>query len=287
MRRTTHRIAANGLTHFICDSGDENSPAAILLHGFPDSSSVWDPVTPKLAAAGFRIIAPDMRGFGETDMPTRLADYDIQSGAGPDVIAIMDRLNISRAHLVGHDFGAPVAWSLAATKPERFATLAALSVGHIRAYLAAGVEQKRRSFYILVHQLHGVCEWLYRWNDWALLRRHWEGARDIDDTIALLSRPGRLTAGLNWYRANIGFKRMVSPPATGAFGEEVVRIPTLGVWSSGEKYLVEAQMAGSARYVDAPWAYERIDGAGHWLQVDAPDRLAALLIGHWRGQQSG
>lgn len=282
MQQRTHRILANGLTHFVRDSGDEQAPAAILLHGFPDSSTVWNAVTPRLAAQGFRVIAPDMRGFGETDIPGALAAYDIRTGAAVDVVAILDHLKITRAHLVGHDFGAPVAWTLAAEKPDRFETLAALSVGHMRAFLKAGAEQKRRSFYILVHQLRGVCEWLYRRDDWALLRAHWEAARDIEETIALLSRSGRLTAGLNWYRSNIGLQRMFFPPAPGAMGEEIVRIPTLGVWSSGEKYLIEQQMVLSGDYVEAPWTYERIEGASHWLQVDAPDRLAALLVRHWR-----
>ncbi len=282
MRTKSHRILANGLTHFVRDSGDEAAPAAILLHGFPDSSAVWNDVTPLLVEGGYRVIAPDMRGFGETDIPVRLADYDIQTGAAVDVIAILDQLNIARTHIVGHDFGAPVAWALAAQKPERFLSLAALSVGHTRAYLAAGAEQKRRSFYIVVHHLRGMCEWLYRRDDWALLRKHWNSNRQIEESIAQLSRPGRLTAGLDWYRANISLKRMAFPPAIGEFGEEIVRIPTLGVWSSEEKYLVEAQMTGSREFVDAPWTYARIDGASHWLQNDAPDRLAALLLSHWR-----
>jgi pimeloyl-ACP methyl ester carboxylesterase len=287
LRQISHKIQANGLTHFVRDSGEETAPAAILLHGFPDSSDVWSAVTPLLVAQGFRIIAPDMRGFGETGIPQRLADYDIQTGAALDVVEILDRLSIERAHIVGHDFGAPVAWALAAQRPDLFMSLSALSVGHTRAYLAAGLEQKRRSFYILIHQLRGICEWLYRRNDWALLRKHWEGDRGIDETIGRLARPGRLTAGLDWYRANISLKRMMFPPAEGEFGEETVRIPTLGVWSSGEKYLVEAQMTGSKDYVEAPWTYERIDDASHWLQVDAPDRLAALLVRHWRAAARG
>ena len=281
MFHRSHRLSANGLTHFIRDSGEAHAPVAILLHGFPDSSAVWDRVTPLLTAGGYRVIAPDLRGFGETEIPARLENYDIQTGAARDILEIMDKLDIDRAHLVGHDFGAPVAWFLAANHPERFLSLAALSVGHTRAYFAAGPEQKRRSFYILVHQLRGFCEWLYRRNDWALLRKHWNAASGLEEMIALLSRPGRLTAGLNWYRANISLKRILSPPAIGEFGEERVKIPTLGVWSSEEKYLVEAQMTGSADYVDGPWTYARIDGASHWLQVDAPDRLAALLMGHW------
>ena len=283
MRETTHRIEANGLIHFIRDSGEETAPAAILLHGFPDSSALWAPLTPLLTAAGFRVIAPDMRGFGETDMAGRVADYDIRTGAVRDILGIMDALALPRAHIVGHDFGAPVAWMLAAQHQEHFASLTAISVGHVRAFLAAGWPQKKRSFYMLLHQFRGLCEMGYRANDWAILRRHWSAHGDIEETIRLLARPGRLTAGLNWYRANASVSRMLNPPKPGAEGEELVRLRTLGVWSDGDKYLTEAQMIGSERYVKAPWRYVRIDGASHWIPYDAPKTLAALLTDHWRG----
>lgn len=282
MRNTTHHIQANGLTHFIRDSGDEGAPAAILLHGFPDTSDIWAAMTPMLAAAGFRIIAPDLRGFGESDMAARKADYDINAGAIPDILEIIGVLNIDRAHIVGHDFGAPVAWSLAAQYPERFTTLAALSVGHPRAYLRAGPQQLKMSWYILFHQLRGVCEAAYRFNDWMFLRRHWTAHTDIETVIANLTRPGRLTAGLNWYRANLSLARMVRPPKWGAFGEETVRIPTLGLWSDGEKYLTERQMKLSEDYVEAPWRYQRISGASHWIPSDKPSECAEALIEHWR-----
>ena len=282
MRVETHRLSANGLTHFIRDSGAEDASVAILLHGFPDSSAVWTKVTPLLVEAGFRALAPDLRGFGETDMAPRVADYEIQTGAVKDVLALMDALKIEIAHIAGHDFGAPVAWALAAQHPVRFKTLTAISVGHSRAFLNAGWEQKWRSLYMVFHQFRGLCEATYRANDWALLRKHWSAHGDIEEAIRLLARPGRLTAGLNWYRANVPLARMLKPPPPGAFGEEIVRIPALGVWSDGEAYLTEAQMTGSAAYVDAPWTYERIDGASHWVPYDAPDALARTMISHWR-----
>ena len=277
-----HRIDANNLTHFICDSGAEHAPVALLLHGFPDSSAVWSKLTPILVEAGYRVLAPDLRGFGETDIAPNVADYDMVTGAMPDMIAIMDALEIKSAHIVGHDFGAPVAWLLAAQHKERFKTLAALSVGHTRAYLRSGWEQKQKSLYILFHQMRGICEAAYQLNDWSLLRKHWSAHGDIEDAIALLSRPGRLTAGLNWYRANISIGRILTPPPPGSMGEEIVRIPTLGVWSDDEKYLTEKQMVLSAEYVEAPWHYERIQGASHWIPYDAPQALAALLINHWQ-----
>lgn len=282
MRIVAHRLNVNGLNHFVRDSGPSDGAAALLLHGFPDSSAIWARVTPLLVASGFRVIAPDLRGFGETDMATRVSDYEMQRGAMPDMLGILDALGILQAHIVGHDFGAAVAWPLAAAWPDRFLTLTALSVGHPRAFLAAGAQQKWRSLYIVFHQLRGVCEAAYRADDWAILRRHWSGHGDIKEMIALLARPGRLTAGLNWYRANISLARMLRPPAPGSMGPERVSIPTLGIWSDRDRYLTERQMTLSGRHVDAPWRYEKLDGVGHWMPLDASNRLAALLIGHWR-----
>ena len=282
MRNKIHRIEANDLTHYVSDSGSEAAPAAILLHGFPDSSAVWDKVTPLLVDTGFRIIAPDLRGFGETDMAARKPDYEINAGAIPDILKIIEVLKIDKAHIVGHDFGAPVAWSLAAQYPEKFATLTAMSVGHPRAFLMGGRRQALMSWYILFHQLRGICEAAYRFNDWMFLRRHWAALSDVEGAIANLSRPGRLTAGLNWYRANLSFARMIRQPEWGAYGEETVRIPTLGLWSDGEKYLAEKQMMASRKFVEAPWRYERIEGASHWIPADKPEKCAELLIGHWR-----
>ncbi len=285
MRSDAHRVNANGLEHFVRDYGPVGGRAALLMHGFPDSGSLWEKIAPPLGAAGYRVIVPDMRGFGQTDMPQSLEEYELRRGAIPDMVAILDALAISKAHIVGHDFGAAVAWALAAERPDRCLTLAALSVGHPRAFLAAGAAQKWRSLYIVFHQFRGLCEAAYRANDWAILRRHWSGHGDIEEAIALLDRPGRLTAGLNWYRSNISFARMFRPPAPGAMGPERVSIPALGVWSDGDPYLTERQMELSGDFVDGLWRYERIMGVGHWIPLDAPDRLAALLIGHW--QNSG
>lgn len=282
MRVVEHTINANGLNLYIRDSGNENAPVAILLHGFPDSSEVWSKVTPLLVEAGFRIIAPDLRGFGRSGMAVRKAEYEINAGAIPDILEFMKALHITNAHIVGHDFGAPVAWGLAAQHTDKFKTLTAISVGHVRAYLKAGPEQLRMSWYILFHQLRGISEALYRFNDWALLRKHWTPHGDIEKVIADLSRSGRLTAGLDWYRSNLSLARMIRQPEFGHFGEEIVRIPTLGVWSDGEKYLSEGQMIASEEYVEAPWRYERIEYASHWIPHDQPKQLAALLVDHWR-----
>jgi pimeloyl-ACP methyl ester carboxylesterase len=285
MDRRFHTLQANGLSHHVCDSAPagEIRGIALFLHGFPDDHTVWDALTPPLIEAGYRVIAPDMRGFGETQMASALRDYDITTGAIPDMIGVLDALKLERVHLVGHDFGASTAWLLAAQHPDRFQTLTALSVGHPRAFLQMRTEseQRRMSFYILQHQFRGLCEWAYQRRDWAWFRAHWDRHCDLEGAILKLSRPGRLSAGLNWYRANAGLDRMLLPPRPGAFGEEKIRIPALGVWSDGDKYLGEAQMRLSAHQAEAGWRYERLNGLGHWLQAEAPERLAPLLLEHW------
>lgn len=275
----TRRIDANGLSHFIREYGPEDGPVAILLHGFPDSSELWAPIVPALVAAGYRIIAPDLRGFGETDVAEKREDYVIATGAAPDVLAIMDALGIGRAHLVGHDFGSAVAWTLAMTRPDRFITLSALSLGHPAAFLHAGASQKLKSWYAIAHQIPRVAETGWRFADFALARIIASDHPDIEKAIADLRRKKRLRAGLNWYRANLNPLRPAPPFKP---GEDVVRIPTLGVCSDKDAYLGEAQMRNSFLYLASWWRYERIEGAGHWLMHDAPDRLIPMLFGHWR-----
>jgi pimeloyl-ACP methyl ester carboxylesterase len=175
---------------------------------------------------------------------------------------------------VGHDWGAAVAWALGAFAPERVERLVVLSVGHPGALSEPPVEQREKSWYMLLFQFEDVAETMLQRNDWRLLREWLRGNGDVDRYLADLSRPGALTAALNWYRANAAPARQLRersefPPVT---------VPTLGIWSSGDDYLLEAPLARSGEQVEAEWRYERIEGASHWMQVDAPDRLNTLLL---------
>jgi pimeloyl-ACP methyl ester carboxylesterase len=194
----------------------------------------------------------------------------------------LDDAGIERAAVVGHDWGAGLAWAVATYAPDRVERLAVVSVGHPRAMAAAGLRQRRLSWYMLWFLFPGVAEQALPADDWAFFRRWAWGGRnrpgddpDADRQVADLSRPGALTAGLNWYRANIDPLRFV----TGGGGESrPVRCPTLGIWSTNDMALTEEQMTGSERFVTGPWRYERLDGVGHWVPVGAPDRLSALLL---------
>jgi pimeloyl-ACP methyl ester carboxylesterase len=265
------RIEGDGVTLAVLDEGD--GPAVLLLHGFPDSSRVWRNQIPALVAAGFRVIAPDLRGFGESDKPEEVEDYRIMHSLA-DVLAILDALDVESARVVGHDWGAGLAWVVAGLAPERVERLAAMSVGHPNTQRDPTLEERRRAWYMLFFQFPGVAEEVLARADWTLFREWTAGAYDRERYLEDLSRPGALTAGLNWYRANVRPERELRPqrpfPAVGA--------STLGLWSTGDEYLMERPMLESGAHVTGGWRYERIENAGHWMQLDRPERITDLLL---------
>jgi pimeloyl-ACP methyl ester carboxylesterase len=253
-------------------------PPVLLLHGFPDSAQIWRYQAPALAQAGYRVIAPDLRGFGQSDAPTEKAAYQIDHII-EDLLGLLEALGIRQPiGLVGHDWGAAVGWLLCARHPERVARFVALSVGHPGAYRRASLRQKLKGWYILAFQLEGVAERMIAADGFRFLRRVEPTQEDGERWVADLSRLGRLTAALNWYRAN--FRPFLSarfPP---------VHVPVLGIYSTGDVALTEDQMTGSAAHVRAEWRYECLPGVGHWLQIERPDETNQLLLGWFEAPSS-
>jgi pimeloyl-ACP methyl ester carboxylesterase len=244
----------------------------VLLHGFPDTGELWRNQVPALADAGFRVIVPDMRGYGRSDRPAEVSAYAMNALVA-DVAAVLDDAGAERAHVVGHDWGAGVAWAFATFAGERVDHLVTMSVGHPATFWADGFEQHEKSWYMLLFQFAGVAEEWLSANDWANFRR-WGYHPDADAAIARLDASGSLTPALNYYRANVppeSFLRtsLELPP---------VQAPTMGIWSSRDMALTEGQMLRSERNVAGGWRYERVDGAGHWLQLEEPDAVNALLL---------
>ena len=265
------RIDGDGVGLAVQDEG-EGQPV-LLIHGFPDSHRLWRHQVPALVGAGKRVIAPDLRGFGESDRPEEVADYRVRHSVA-DMLAVFDALGVERAQVVGHDWGAAVAWALGAFASERVERLVVLSVGHPGTLSEPTVEQREKSWYMLLFQFEDVAETMLQRDDWRLLREWLRGNGDVERYLADLSRPGALTAALNWYRANAAPARQLRERS----GFPPVTVPTLGIWSSGDDYLLEAPLARSGEQVEGEWRYERIECASHWMQVDAPDRLNELLL---------
>lgn len=246
-----------------------NGEDVLLVHGFPDDGNVWRKQVPALVEAGYRVIVPDMRGCGESKAPERTGAYAIEQLVA-DLTGILDALNVPTVRLVAHDWGAVIGWQFCMRHPERVNRYIALSVGHPNAYALGSLEQKFKGWYILLFQLRGFAEWLLMRRNWAFFRYFARFPDETEQWISNLSRPGRLTAAINYYRANLGLLIKSNWPA--------VQVPVFGLWSSHDAFLAESQMINTERFVAAGWRYARIDGAGHWLQIEAPARVNELLI---------
>lgn len=245
----------------------------LMLHGFPDSAHLWRHQIPALVDAGFRVIAPDQRGFGASDKPQGREAYTIAQTMG-DALALLDELGLEKVRLVSHDWGAAVGWALAAFCPERIERHVALSVGHLSSLWHAGIAQRRLAWYMLLFMREGVAEEILTREDWQWFRDLFGHHSEMKTWIKDLSRPGALTAGLNWYRANVD----VDTWTPEGWVLPRVTVPTVGIWSSNDAYLTEVQMAASGDYVDAQWHYHRLEGAGHWMMLDRPQEVSRLLV---------
>ncbi len=264
-------LVANGLRFHVVDEGQ--GVPVLLLHGFPDTSYLWRSQIAALVEAGYRAIAPDLRGRGQTDKPARVEDYAL-SAIVQDVAALLDALGVPRAHVIGHDWGAAVAWLVGALLPQRVDRLTVISVGHPGTGGRPTLEQLQKGWYRLLFQFEGVAEELLQQDDWYLMRELLHGGGDVERYIADLSQPGALTAALNWYRANLAPQRLLASPRP----LPTIQAPTLGIWSSGDLYLTEDRMLRSAEHVAGPWRYERIEGVSHWIPVEASEQLNRLLL---------
>ncbi|MFN2525160.1 MAG: alpha/beta fold hydrolase [Actinomycetota bacterium] len=261
-----HRVRNGEVELNVWDEGAGRP--VLLIHGFPDSSYMWRKQVPELVRAGFRTLAVDLRGFGLSDRPQGVAAYGM-ARVMSDLIAILDYLEVDRAHVVGHDWGSVTAWGLAGWHSERVDRLVALCVGHPRSFIRAGPRQMLRSWYTLAFQVPRLPERAMRARDWALFRKAFGGSRDLARYLEDLSRPGALTAGLNWYRANAHPWDLLRYPA--------VHAETLGILGTNDWAVTEAQMTGSWRYVEAQWTYERVEG-GHWLPLSRAAIVNQLLV---------
>jgi pimeloyl-ACP methyl ester carboxylesterase len=271
------RTTVNGVPLTLETASHGEGPAVLLVHGFADVGRVWDGQVRALTDAGYRAVTLDVRGHGASDKPEAVTDYDLVHQV-VDLMGVLDHHGIQKAHLVGHDWGAATAWALAAVHPERVLSLTALAVGHPTAFgdactAEADFVQLRRIWYMLLFQFRGVAEQWLSGNDFHNFRHFLATHPDLDAVVERMKEPGALTAALNVYRA-------VLPPEalTGSVVLPQVPVPTLGIWGAKDPFNTELGMTGSAAYVDGPWRYERLDSAGHWPHLDAPDEVNRLLL---------
>lgn len=255
----------------------------ILLHGFPEISHSWRHQLPALAAAGFHAVAPDLRGYGESDRPAETAAYALPNLVG-DLIGLIRALGHENAHVVGHDWGGSIAWVTASRAPERVRSLTILNSPHPVASAESRQipEQQQKSWYMLLFQFVGVAEEWLSANDFANLRSFVfdtaaPGTFSEDDRetfVAALRRDGALTAALDYYRANIPPQSWLRPPPD----LPPVEVPTMIVWGEADAYMSPVLLERSIAKVAGPLRVERLPGVSHWVQQEAPGEVNRLLV---------
>ncbi|MCW2530977.1 MAG: putative hydrolase or acyltransferase of alpha/beta superfamily [Blastococcus sp.] len=270
-------VDVGDLTFDVRADGPEDGRPVLLLHGFPETSASWAAVSPLLARAGLRTYAPDQLGYSPGARPDEVGAYSTQSLT--QVTAdLMTALDLPQADVVGHDWGANVAWALAAWHSDRVRSLTAVSVPHPAAYTVAyrtDPEQKERSAYIRLFWQEGKAEEVLLADGARRLRRMLSGgegdsgvpAEAIEEYVAVLSAPGALSAALNWYRAMSSSER-VAP----------IEVPTTYVWSDGDVAIGRTAAEACANYVTGDYRFVELPGITHWIPEQAPDQLAAAIL---------
>jgi pimeloyl-ACP methyl ester carboxylesterase len=264
-------------------AGPEDGPVVLLLHGFPEFWYGWRRQIEPLAAAGFRVVVPDQRGYNLSSKPSGVSAYALTELVS-DVIAIADQLGQNKIFLAGHDWGAAVAWSAALLYPQRIAKLAVLNVPHpsvMRKFLSTRPRQLLRSWYMFLFQFPWLPEAIFsafhfRIGSQALLRSSRPGtfsAEDLAQYHAAWSQPGALTGMINWYRAL--FRTRVK------FPDKIVRVPTRILWGQRDAFLLTEMARESLSYCTNAELFT-FANATHWLQHEEPARVSELLIDFFR-----
>ncbi|MFC9765795.1 alpha/beta fold hydrolase [Rhodococcus jostii] len=266
-------ITLGDLTFDVTISGPADGVPVVLLHGFPESAASWEPVSALLNESGLRTFAPNQRGYSPGARPDGVDSYRIDHLVA-DVIGLLDALGLDSAHLVGHDWGAAVAWVVAARHPDRITSLTTVSVPHPGAFgwaLREDADQKERSSYIRLLRMEGKAERVLLGENAQALRAMFGDVVApalVDRHVALLSEPGALTAALNWYRA-----------MTSDFEQTpAVTVPTTYVWSTGDIALGRAAAERCGEFVDAPYEFVVLDDATHWIPEQRPGDLADAIL---------
>lgn len=259
-------------------AGPADGDIVVLLHGFPESGDAWRAQMPALAAAGFRVVAPHQRGYATSSKPVGLMPYRL-SAVAQDVLALADALEAPKISVVGHDWGAAVAWHLATLHPDRVDRLVVLNgphAGTVGAFAMRQPMQYLRSWYIGAFQLPLAPEALLRANGFALLKRALKGtAREgaiadalLDTYAAQWAEPGALTAMLNWYRA----LALDLPTPTLR-----VDLPVTVIWGEQDRFL-ERGLAEAALALCRQSRMVPLPKATHWLHHEEPEAVSQALL---------
>lgn len=271
----TKSVAVGEFAFTLDISGPATSVPVLLLHGFPETRRMWRHQLHALANAGHRAIAPDQRGYSAAARPEGVERYATDLLVG-DALSLMDALGVPRFHLVGHDWGGQLAWLIAAGQSERVLSLSVLSRPHPAAFAKAMQEDKAQAERSRHHRAFREDDAIARMRAANLkplrdaLERQGVTAGDADGYIKVLTEPGAIEGAMNWYRAGNISAATVAP----------VNLPTLYVWGDQDATVGRLAAELTARYVTGPYRFVVIEGAGHFVVDQFPERVSGLLLEH-------
>jgi len=291
----TVEIEAGGLRFRTNCAGPESGEVVMFLHGFPQSRNSWRAQMQALAGAGYRCIAPDQRGYSPGARPEGVDAYHVDRIV-EDVINIADAVEAERFHLVGHDWGGQIAWMTAIAAPERLLSLSVLSRPHPAAFARAmkhDAKQAGRSGHhkrfqdpamaetLLANNAESLRNSLIFENAKGVFAQGGEGVKrrmsdaQAEEHLEVLRDPGALDAALNWYRAAFGGASTLARPDT-----PKITVPTLYIWGTEDGTVGRMAAEGTVDFIEAPYHFVEIEGAGHFLAEESPDRVNAALLAH-------
>jgi pimeloyl-ACP methyl ester carboxylesterase len=275
------RLRTGGIALHAVAAGPPDGRLVVLLHGFPEFWYGWRRQIGPLAAAGLRVVAPDLRGYNLSDKPEGAAAYVVDALAD-DVLGLAAALGRERFAVVGHDWGGALTWHLAERNPERVERAAVLNgphLGTMRGYALSHPSQALKSWYVGFFQLPRLPELIFSAADFARLRSAMTGSarpgafseEDLNHYRAAWARPGALTAMLNWYRALP--RRAAARTAAGGR----IRVPVRAIWGDRDSFL-EVGLAEAGLALCDRGELVRVPGATHWVQHEEPERVNRLLL---------
>ena len=273
-------MVTNGINLHVVMAGPADGPLVILLHGFPEFWYGWRRQIPALAAAGYHVWAPDQRGYNRSDKPAGVGAYAIDTLA-KDIVGLIEASGREQVYLVGHDWGAAVAWWVAGKYPERVKKLAILNVPHpavMQRTVWEDAEQRKKSWYIFFFQLPWLPEKSLSDNGYTNAIRALKGSSRrctfSDDDLAAYrqawSQPGALTGMLNWYRA--AARNQGTAVTLGR-----IRVPTLMIWGANDMALSRRMAQPSIDLCD-DGRLVFLEEASHWVQHEEPEAVNRLLL---------
>jgi pimeloyl-ACP methyl ester carboxylesterase len=273
-------IETNGIRLHVVQAGPKSGIPVVLLHGFPEFWYGWRKQIPALAEAGCRVIVPDQRGYNLSDKPKGVKNYVVYTLV-EDIVGLIDALEYEKVNLVGHDWGAVVAWMLAILHPERLHRLSIMNVPHpavMRRFLTRDLEQIRRSWYVFFFQLPWLPEAGMKQDNWRGAAGALRGSgkihtftnEDIEKYKEAWSQPGAMAAMINWYRALLRYQPRIT-------NDMRVKVPTLMMWGMKDFALSHRMARPSMDYVDEGNLI-LFPEATHWVHLDAAEEVNHYLV---------